>query len=117
MPAPVPDAGTPATTEQTIAVILWLYIENGSKFTRGKKRVIDDVWSTLASDYQGSKLDRDSEYRIVFEYEDEADLKEQIDELMSDIHDTADRRNCVMDFSIKEEATGRYWDEYDGGWK
>ena len=49
---------------------------------------------------------------------DEADLKEQIDDMLADIHQTADLRNCeVIDLTLKDEATGRYWNDYGGGWK
>lgn len=107
----------PETSENSVTVILWVCVENGSKFTRGKKRVRENIEDMVVSFHEGTKLN-DSEYRLVIRYTDDADLKEQIDELLSEIHDTADFRNCVVDdSSVKEEATGRYWDDYDGGWK
>jgi hypothetical protein len=43
-------------------------------------------------------------------------LKEQLDELLHEIRCVADLCNCVVDdMSVKNEANGLYWDEYDGG--
>ena len=45
-------------------------------------------------------------------------LKEQIDELLEEIWQLADLRNCeVVDMSVKNELNGLHWDECDGGWK
>jgi hypothetical protein len=47
-------------------------------------------------------------------YGDDADLKEQLTGLLSDMHDTADLRNCgITDFSLKDEASGLFWSDYD----
>jgi hypothetical protein len=54
----------------------------------------------------------------MIQFSDDADLKEQIDEMLDEIHQMADFRNCeITDLTLQEESTGRYWDEYDGGWK
>lgn len=67
--------------------------------------------------YKGQKLS-DSETRIMIQFTDDDDLKEQIDEIWDEIHQIADFRNCeIIDLSLQEESTGRYWNEYDGGWK
>ena len=102
---------------QSVAIVLWLLVENGSKFTRGKKAVREQIDSQLAASFEGRKLS-DTETRLVIRYVDEADLKEQIDDMLADIHQTADLRNCeVIDLTLKDEATGRYWNDYGGGWK
>lgn len=68
----------------------------------------------LLTSYQGQKLNG-AETRIVIQFADDADLKEQIDEILTEIYQMADFRNCeVTDLSLQEEATGRYWDECDG---
>jgi DNA invertase Pin-like site-specific DNA recombinase len=111
------NSSTVAPTVQAVAVILWLCVENGSKFTRGKKRVREEIDYMLAASYEGKKLN-DKECRLVIPYDNGANLKERIDDLLEEIHRAADRRNCVVDdVSIKEEATGRYWCDYEGGWK
>lgn len=102
---------------QSVAIILWLHVENGSKFTRGKKIVREQIASMLATNYQGQQLN-DSETRLVIQFTDDAHLKAQIDDMLTEIYQTADFRNCeITDLSLQEETTGRYWDECDGGWK
>ena len=101
----------------SVVVILWFYVENGSKFTRGKKRVREDIDAMVTRSYEGTELN-DTEYRLVISYNNDGNLKEQIDDLLHEIHSIADLRNCVVDdMSVKNEANGLYWDEYDGGWK
>ncbi|KLD28066.1 resolvase, partial [Xanthomonas perforans] len=101
----------------SVAVILWFHVENGSKFTRGKKRVREDIDYLIATSHKSTKLS-DTEYRLVIRYADDADLKQQIDDLLHEILHLADLRNCVVDdMSVKNEATGSFWDECDGGWK
>ncbi|WOB37401.1 recombinase family protein [Xanthomonas hortorum] len=101
----------------SVAVILWLHVENGSKFTRGKKRVREEIDYLIATSHKSTKLS-DTEYRLVIRYADDADLKQQIDDLLHEILHLADLRNCVVDdMSVKNEATGSFWDECDGGWK
>jgi DNA invertase Pin-like site-specific DNA recombinase len=114
---PAPNAEPDSTAEKSVTVILWLLIENGSKFTRGKKAVREQIDYRLAAAFEGRKLN-DTETRLVIRYADEADLKKQIDDMLYDIHHSADLRNCeVVDLSLKDEATGHYWDDCDGGWK
>ena len=108
---------TPAATEKSVAIIFWLNVENGSKFTRGKKRAWEYIDDMVIGEFGGTKLN-DTEYRLVIPYADDAELKETIDDLLEEAHHLTDLRNCVInDISVKDEATGQYWDESDGGWK
>ena len=103
--------------KKSVAIILWVHVENSSKFTRGKKTVREKITWMLLTSYQGQKLN-DNETRIVIQFTDDADLKEQIDEILAEIYQMADFRNCeITDLSLQEESTSRYWDECDGGWK
>jgi DNA invertase Pin-like site-specific DNA recombinase len=101
----------------SVTAILWFYVENGSKFTRGKRRVRESIESIITYSYGGTKLD-DTAYRLKFNYNSDESLKEQIDGLLKEIWHVADMRNCVVeDLLIQNEANDLYWDEYDGGWK
>lgn len=114
---PTQNAVPEKLSTKAVAIILWLHVENGSKFTRGKKTVREKITWMLLTSYQGQKLN-DNETRIVIQFADDANLKEQIDEILTEIYQMADFRNCeITDLSLQEEATGRYWDECDGGWK
>lgn len=102
---------------QSVTVMLRCHVENGSKFTRGKSKVRKDIdWQVTAS-FNGTTKLREGEYRVPIPYENDADLKDQLNELIEEIHHEADLRNCVVDVSIKDEATGRYWRDYDGCWE
>lgn len=100
----------------SVTTTLWVPVQNGSKFTRGKKKVREDIEWLIESDFDGTALG-DNEYRLTFSYKDDADLKEQIEELFDEIYTTAEIRNCVVDdMSLTDDATGRSWDEA-GGWR
>jgi hypothetical protein len=65
----------------------------------------------LLTSYHGQKLN-DSETRIMIQFSDDANLKEQIDEILDEIHQMADFRNCeIVDLTLQEESTSRYWNE------
>ena len=101
---------------RTVALRLWVPVENGSKFTRGKKRARADIADMIQGDYAGTVLS-ERDYRVEMTYIDEADLKKQIDELVSEIWHLADLRNCVADdVSVRNEATGDCWNDHEGGW-
>ncbi len=107
---PAPEPGT------RLSAILWVPVANGSKFTRGKKKVKEEIAWLIEADFDGEVLEN-NEYRLFFTYEDEEDLKEQIDDLFREINLFADMRNCVVDDMIlTNERTGKSWNEYDGGW-
>jgi len=96
-------------SKKSAAIILWVHVENRSKFTRGKKAVREKITWMLLTSYQGQKLN-DTEIRIMIQFVDDADLKEQIDEILDEIHQIADFRNCeIIDLSLQEESSGRYW--------
>jgi hypothetical protein len=60
--------------KKSAAIILWVHVENGSKFTRGKKAVREKITWMLLTSYQGQKLN-DTEIRIMIQFVDDADLK------------------------------------------
>ncbi|EBL7509842.1 resolvase [Salmonella enterica subsp. diarizonae] len=102
--------------ETRLSAILWVPVANGSKFTRGKKKVKEEIAWLIEADFEGEVLEN-NEYRLFFTYEDEEDLKEQIDDLFREINMLADMRNCVVDdMTLTNVKTGKSWNEYDGGW-
>ncbi|HUY04433.1 MAG TPA: hypothetical protein VMV33_14220 [Rhodocyclaceae bacterium] len=94
------------------------YVENGSKFTRGKTRIKKEIDDLVTASFKGTKKLNDTEYRVPIHYETDADLKAQLDVLLQEIYHIADLRNCVVDdVSIKNEATKQYWRDYEGRWE
>jgi hypothetical protein len=126
LPVPAPEvqdaapSPEPVAQKPSVATILYVYVENGSKFTRGKKKAREDIDDLVlyASFERNTKKLNDCEYRLVITYGDDAELKDQIEYLFSEIYHTVDMRNCVIDdINLKNEATGLYWDQCDGGWR
>jgi Site-specific recombinases, DNA invertase Pin homologs len=107
-----------APSQQTVIVVVRAYVENGSKFTRGKTRVKKEIDDLVTASFKGTKKLNDTEYRVPIHYETDADLKAQLDDLLQEIYHIADLRNCVVDdVSIKNEATKQYWRDYEGRWE
>lgn len=114
---PSPSGPLDSATLLPVPATLWVPVQNGSKFTRGKKKVREDIAWLVECDYDGKVLDN-NEYSLILMYRDEIDLKEQIDELFDEIYRAADTRNCVVDdMTLTNDATGQCWNEYDGGWR
>lgn len=103
------DSSAPATPK-TITLILWLALQNGSKFTRGKKKAREEIEACCLAYYakQVTKT-TDREYELILQYQDEADLKTKIDDLIEEIHRNAEARNCMAEFSLKEKGTDLYF--------
>lgn len=117
-------AASPSPTPLTAAsdfphrltATLWVPVQNGSKFTRGKKKTREEITWMVEAEYDGEELG-DNEYRVRFEYENVDDLKAQVTGLFQEINFLADLRNCMVDdVTLTDDATGRTWNEYDGGW-
>lgn len=72
-----------------------------------------------AENESGARLDRPELFRLLpISHKDDVDLQNQLNELIEEVHHEAYLRNCVVDdVLIKDETTGRYWRDYDGGWE
>ncbi|MFV4746366.1 hypothetical protein [Citrobacter portucalensis] len=76
----------------------------------------EEIAWLVEADFEGEVLEN-NEYRLSLTYENEKDLKEQIDDLFREINMFAEMRNCVVDdMTLTNEKTGKNWNEYDGGW-
>ena len=102
-------SGTPPTVKTT-KVILWLQIENNSKFVRGKGKSRQYIEDFHLSCYNAKKIDMDGwEYELTFQYEDDEDLENQINDLASEMSSEADFRNGFVECSFTEVGTDRSW--------
>ena len=96
-------------TEKTIQVKLNLYVENNSKFVRGKKKAKEYIDDFL-SDYQAKKLKNDEgSYILTIIYDDEEDLEKTISDIYSEISFLADLRNCYVEADICSLDGERSW--------
>ena len=95
---------------KTTKVILWLRVENNSKFVRGKGKSRQHIEDYCLSEYNGRKLDKDGwEYELTFQYTDDEDLERQIYDLSAEMSHEAELRNGFIEFSFAEVGTDRSW--------
>lgn len=104
----LPDVKNPV--EKQIQVKLYLFIENNSKFVRGKKKVRENIERRCLSQYQYQKLYKDGyDYILTIPYETEEELNETIEELLGEMHWEADMRHCYVEADISSIDGERYW--------
>ena len=95
---------------KTTRVILWLQVENNSKFVRGKGKSRQHIEDYILRDYDARKLEKDGwEYELTFQYTDDEDLEQQIYDLSADMSNEADFRNGFVECSFCEIGTNRSW--------
>src|SRR4030095_12581590 len=92
----------------TTVVTLLLKIENDSNRWRGDNRARRGIEKSHLSQREMKKVG-DNEYELVFSYEDEADLDEQIYALLRTIKNEAKRNNCSVKIAAREKGADRYW--------
>jgi len=93
---------------KTTTVTLWLRVENNSKFVRGKKRSRENIENYHLRRCGMKKLN-ECEYEPTFSYTDDADLDEQIYDLLQEIEVEADLRYCFTEADVCEKGTDRSW--------
>lgn len=95
---------------KTTKVILWLQVENNSKFVRGKGKSRQHIEDYCLSEYSAKKLEKDGwEYELTFQYTDDEDLEKQIYDLAAEMSREADLRNGFVECSFTEMGTDRSW--------
>ncbi len=95
-------------TIKTTTVTLWLRVENNSKFVRGKKRARENIENYHLRRYGMKKLN-ECEYELTFSYTDDADLDQQIYDLLQEIEREAELRYCFTEADVVEKGTERSW--------
>lgn len=95
---------------KTTKMILWLQVENNSKFVRGKGQSRKDIEMFILSKYQMKKLKKNGwEYELTFHYKDEEDLQKQVYGLASKMEVQADLRNGFIECNLDEVGTDKNW--------
>ena len=95
---------------KTTKVILWLQVENNSKFVRGKGKSRQHIEDYILAEYDAKKLEKDGwEYELTFQYADDEDLETQIYDLSAEMSHEADLRNGFIECSFTEVGTDRSW--------
>jgi hypothetical protein len=78
---PTQSATLDGVAKKSVAIILWLLVENGSQLTRGKKAVREQITGMLLARFRGKRVN-DTETRMVIQFTDDADLKTQIEDML-----------------------------------
>ncbi len=95
---------------KTIKVKLWLRVENNSPFVRGKGKVRSEIEEECLERYDMKKPQNGSwDYEITIPYTDDKDLDKIIDEILSEAHSIANRRNCFIETDVREIGGERSW--------
>jgi DNA invertase Pin-like site-specific DNA recombinase len=96
--------------EKSIELDLWLMVENNSKFARGKTRVRQEIEDYLNSYYDLEKPYKDSwDYKLTIKYTTEEELDNEIEEIIHEMSDIADMKNCFIEHSINSEKLDKGW--------
>lgn len=105
----VKQSGAPEEMKTT-KVILRLQVENNSKFVRGKGKSRQYIEDFHLSHYSARKLEKDGwEYELTFQYENDEDLENQIEDLAAEMSSEADTRNGFIECHFSEVGTDRSW--------
>jgi DNA invertase Pin-like site-specific DNA recombinase len=100
----------PAPSPKTTQLLLWLRVENNNKFIRRKQKVRETLERRCLARYQMHKKQKDSwEYELTFTYQDDADLDQQISDLLQEMDFQADLECCFIEADITEVGTNRSW--------
>jgi len=90
----------PKKPENTILLRMWLNVQNNNKFVRGRKRAVEDIDEVLQR-YECRRLQKDGhEYELSLSYADDADLDRSIYDMIGQINDLAEMRNCCAECDL-----------------
>lgn len=96
------DASTKVAT-----VVLRVDVENNSKFVRGKKRAREDI-DLILQEYHAVQQPR-GDYELQVPYTDDDNLDKAMHDLLSEIHEAADLRNCHVESDAHLQGADRSW--------
>ena len=93
---------------KTATILLWLRVENNSKFVRGKKRAKENIVRYPLKEY-AAKLRPSGEYELKIPYRTDEDVDKTMDDLLSEIAREADLRHCFSESDAHLEGSDRSW--------
>lgn len=94
--------------EQIAKIRMWLRIENNNKFVRGKSKVRKEVEQYLQYDFN-MEMNSSNEYVFFVPYKDREDLTKQVEDIICEIANTADWRNCFIEADTYCDELDLYW--------
>ncbi|AFK68655.1 TnpR [Pseudomonas putida] len=98
----------PPATERVATVTLRLAVANNSKFVRGRKRATENIERYCLTFYGMKRLET-GHYELSIPYRSDAELDKTVQDLLTEISQEADMRNCFVEMDAWEEGTERRW--------
>ncbi|MCY1460897.1 hypothetical protein D9M71_784940 [compost metagenome] len=83
-------------------------MENNSKFVRGRKRAKENIERYCLEPY-GMKRLESGNYELTIPYGSDDELDKTVYDLLTEIGQEADMRNCFIEAVAWEEGTERRW--------
>lgn len=105
-----PSVALPAdlAAERVATVTLRLAVVNNSKFVRGRKRATENIERYCLEPYGMKRLET-GHYELTIPCRSEAALDKTMHDLLTEISQEADMRNCFVEMDAWEEGTERRW--------
>ncbi|RWT06342.1 recombinase family protein [Aeromonas caviae] len=106
-----PSAASPAeppAAERVATVTLRLAVVNNSKFVRGRKRATENIERYCLEPYGMKRLDA-GHYELTIPYRSDDELDKSVHDLLTEISQEADMRNCFVEMGAWEEDTEKRW--------
>lgn len=94
--------------KQTCTVTVNVSLENGSKFTRGKKKAKESIEQFCLSG-AGVKKIKEGQWEVTFSYKNDSDLDRQVHSLLQEISFHGDLSHCVVEVAAYEKGGKRRW--------
>jgi hypothetical protein len=89
-------------------VTLRLAVVNNSKFVRGRKRATENIERYCLEPYGMKRLET-GHYELTIPYRSDDELDKTVHDLLTEISQEADMRNCFIEADAWEEGTERRW--------
>ncbi|MDN7631624.1 Tn3 family resolvase [Burkholderia multivorans] len=107
--APAPLAMASSPTPET-RLEMHLMVERNSKFVRGMSKARRWIEQFCLAEYRMRCLDKHrTRYEMVMPFAHGPELESAIEELLSEMHSTADLCNCWIEASLHDPVTDTYW--------
>ncbi len=97
-----------SAVEQVAAVTLRLAVENNSKFVRGRKRAKENI-ECYCLEPLGVKRLGSGNYELTVPYQSDEELDKAVHDLLSEIIQETEMRNCSIEVDAWEAGTQRRW--------
>lgn len=97
-----------SAVERVATITLRLAVENNSKFVRGRKRAKENIERYCLEPFGVKRLESGN-YELSVPYQSEDELDKAVHDLLSEISQEAEMRNCFIEADAWEDGTERRW--------